>query len=153
MSSSEPSLWLIFSKDISARYGAIIAGLGAFILIAAVLYPDFRRETFDWTDLGLLTLATVVFIYLVIGRIRKVRRLFSQGVPVQGELKYVAGFGLRIFIVPMLDCSYSFQGKEYSTRVGRSAGFETGQEVTVLLDPENPDKPIIKDVFSPGGSD
>lgn len=153
MSSPEPSLWLIFSKDISARYGAIIAGLGAFILIAAALYPDFRRETFDWTDLGLLTLTTVVFIYLLIGRIRKVRRLFSQGVPVQGELKDVIGLGLGILTVPMFDCSYSFQDKEYSTRVGKSAGFEAGQEVTVLLDPENPNRPIIKDVFFPGGSD
>lgn len=152
----QPSLLKIIQSDYLARLGV----LGP--IVCWVLYVDaayfgilgrfFSRSRTTDNDpsffLYLSLIVTVVGLGVLFWRIRGFRSTFTRGVPVLGRVTNVNFFRGR----GTVEYTYNYNGQSYNggnsiSETGRTKLLRPGQELTLLVDPSNPKRAIIPDLY------
>jgi hypothetical protein len=128
------ALWLVWGLD----------------LMGFSLQRRGRTATFDdpgWL-LQVAIVVTVVGVALAIWRIRAVYAFFARGVGRPGVIESVEFFRDR----GRVTFRYDHEGQSYERGSGimknaRTKALEPGQELTVIVDPENPKKAMIRSLY------
>ena len=94
------------------------------------------------------TIASVFFLPLFFWRIYYFQRLFSKGLTVSGTIDSLAFFKDR----GQINFTYEFAGRRYSSgsaimKNKTTELFSPGYGIDLVVDPDNPAKVLIKDLF------
>ena len=142
MDKPRPSLFRIAITD----YPTFLAWLSPVILWAGYVFSK------PGTDSSLFYIAiavTVVAIPVIIWRILYFLKIFEVGEEAAAEILGVSYYRSR----GRVDFSYNYKGSEYTSGNlllvgGRVRELAAGQEVVVIVDPENPKKAVIREMFA-----
>jgi hypothetical protein len=146
-------------KIISTDYAsaAIFIFTGALWLMYLVfgvlgIQPGRRGRNIDLSGPGLMIAAaafTILLIPIAIYRIRAFKGLFSRGLEVKAIVTNTEFYNGR----GKIDFNYLFQGKSYNgtatvreNNQSMNVGLQT--EIMVIVDPQNPQKAVIRDLFT-----
>jgi hypothetical protein len=163
-----PNLKKIIMTDYFAMMIFAIIIVASFFIILVTLkgkIPDIRPylsqgrgivnyiKDINYSNKAIL-LSIIVGIPVLIFRVNRIKSLFKSGVEVKGKvlrsrLSTIAR-GSTKFII---EFKYNYHGQDYETettlaftnRKGRLV--QSGQDITVLVDNNNPKKAIIKDLY------
>jgi hypothetical protein len=92
--------------------------------------------------------ATVVCVPILYLRFRSVHSLLRHGIAIPAKLISVWFMKDR----GRIDYEYTYEGRTYRggmalTKSKRAAEFQQGQDITILIDPANPARSIVPDLF------
>jgi len=129
-------IWGIY---IATTYFGFFPGLGGRDPLTGADAPLFLY-------LGLI--ATVVGIPLLLWRVRSFQSMFRRGIQVRGRITDVSFYRDR----GRVEYSYTYEGQTYAggnavQKTGRSEALQPGGEVTLLVDPEKPQRAVIRDLY------
>jgi hypothetical protein len=138
------------AKLIKTDYVAFISALTPLILCGIYLVvPLVSKES--WKDNTILLIygaMVVLSLGLFIWRIQVFRSVFNDGIETLATLisiYYYRGRG-------RLQYTYSYLGQEYTARnivnrIAATRALTLGQQVVVLVDPSNPKRALIRDLY------
>jgi hypothetical protein len=100
-------------------------------------------------------IATATSVLILVWRIRFYRKLFSAGIQVRGVIvanfDYLQHAGRYLLRRIQVEFVYTYQGRPYRRRAditkGWIAALQPGREVEVIVDPSNPKRAFIKQVY------
>jgi hypothetical protein len=151
------SIFRIIQSDYLALIGSVVPLVG-LALYAAVAYfgylPGFRgRGPIQGTEdaslvLYFAVLGIVLGLPLVYWRVRTIQQRFVKSVEVIGQITGVYFHRDR----GRVEYSYSYQGQDYSAgnavmKNGRTRTLISGNPVVLLINPDNPKQPLIRDLY------
>jgi hypothetical protein len=141
-----PTLWKIIDTDYIALLAVFTpATLWVLYLFFKIFRLVFRDELFYmWLSVG----ATALGVALLTWRFISIRQLFENGLEAKGKI-------LKVFFYRdrgRVDYEYRHQGAKYQGannfhRTPSTRNLTKGDAVTVVVDPANPKRSMIKDVY------
>jgi len=124
----------------------IVAGLSLYLFLA----EDSTSGVLH--DLLLIMLATaLVLLTLLLMRIRLIRYVFLCGEQVQGKIERIrTNFRKGLVVNSRVVFSYRFKGHKYkkSRLLLSEEKLKTGQKVSIITDPDKPERAFIRSIFS-----
>lgn len=144
MNRQRPSLFRIISNDYPSLL-AVLFPVVFWIFTAYFFYGgDASAELFLLLSAGM----TVVAIPVLIWRYRMVASVFEDGMETPGTIQSIHFFRGR----GRVEYIYTFQGQKYASgnavnRTKYTRDLSGGQSVTVVVDPENPKRAFIKEIY------
>jgi hypothetical protein len=139
-----PTLFRVIGTD----YGALVAFL--IPIIAWGLYGlGVVLEMSVFTDLPLLALIfTVAAVLALWWRYRTISTIFSDGLEVPGVISGVSFFRDR----GRVEYIYTYLGQKCRSgnaihKTGRTTALKQGQDVTLVIDRNNPSRAFIRDLY------
>jgi hypothetical protein len=151
-----PSIFRIMRTD----YAALLAVLfplviwGMYVATAFLgFFPGLRgRDPLTASDapffLYFAVIVTLLGIPLLIWRLQAIRAIFIRGVEIPGKIMTAHFSGSR----GRLEYAYIFQGQTY--RAGHAVhktkqvrGLQPIDDVTLVVDPNNPGRALIRDIY------
>lgn len=144
MKSQRPSLLQIFRTD----YAAFMALVFPVVFWAMAIFLNYNQPP---ADTGLLYIGislTAAAVPLILWRIYYFLKIFDIGVEAAGVIQGVGFYRSR----GRVNYIYTYQGTRFSAgnpiiRNKRTKELAAGQEVTVLVNPNNPKRAVIKHLF------
>ena len=144
MNDKQPSIFKIIWVDTWAFPAAIFAIIGPGIFIYQAFFAENPTNDLPWTTLVIFVLSSVGLAI----RILSILSVFNNGLEVKAIVSEVGFNRDRGFI----KYAYTHEG---NTMIGKSAvmrtkatsSYQVGQEINVLVNRENPQKTLIKDLF------
>jgi len=94
----------------------------------------------------LLALAVVAFAVVVI-QVLRIRYLLQFGQAVPGIIKEVYSPRTGLMVTQFAVCTYTYQGREYQTDHAVKGKWEPGAQITLLVDPKNPGRTLMKEAI------
>jgi hypothetical protein len=131
---------------------APLIGIVLYVLTGVFGFHIFRRGQ-DVTDapltLGMALIATAIGVPLLFWRLKSIQSLFERAIEVPGNIvsaNFHRGRG-------RIEFSYFLQGEEYRGGVAVQENYTVGRllsrdEVIVVVDPSNPKKAFLRDLFA-----
>jgi hypothetical protein len=144
MIKQRPSLFNVVRND----YGAFMAFLFPVILWGYFIYTTFAQPPVENTLLYYGLGITAVFVPILLWRIFFFIKIFNTGVETSAmiqEIGFFRGRGRVNYIYTHQDTRYSSSNTIRQT--SRTKDISINQEVTVLVDPNNPKRAIIKQLY------
>jgi hypothetical protein len=143
MDKPRPSLFRIIRND----YAAFMAVILPIVLWGLFLFSVYQ-ENINPNMTNLSIVITAAAIPLLIYRIFYIFKFFNTGEETTAVILGVSFYRSR----GRADFSYTYQGAEYTSgNLLMSSGpvkqLSRGQEVVVLVNPDNPKKAVIRDLF------
>lgn len=144
MNRQKPSLFRIISND----YPSLLAFLFPIIFWVFTAYffygGDSSYDFFFMLSAGI----TLVAIPVLIWRYRRIASVFEDGMETLGTIQTIYFFRGR----GRVEYAYTFQGQKYASgnainRTKYTRALTHGQSVTVFIDPENPKRAFIKEIY------
>lgn len=144
MNDRQPSILKIIWID----YLAFLSAVSCLVAVGMQFYDVFLREdpagSFTWVAWAIL-LSGIVGVGL---RYVSIVSLYNSGLEARGTVSEVGFFRDRGYIKYI----YPYENKRYAGRLivmknRMTTRYQTGSEVDVIVDRENPKKSIIKDLF------
>jgi hypothetical protein len=144
MQNQSPSLFRIISTDYPSYLSVLFpAVFGAFTLYF------FNTEN-NSSQLFLLITSIVTFIGIptLIQRYRTISSVFAKGIPTKGVITAIGFLRGR----GRVEYSYTAQGERYTSsnainRNGRTRKLRIGQNVNVVVDPDDPKRAFIQEIY------
>ncbi len=144
-----PSFFSLIQGDYWALLAVIfpVVGWGLFIYNRFIAAGPDRVEAASFF-LNMAIVATVVGIPLLVWRLRSFQAHFARGVEVTGR---VIAIGFRRDR-GRVQYTYTYQGQSYQGanalhKTRKTQGIQPGDEVTLLVDPDNPKRALIRDIY------
>lgn len=155
MTSSEPSLTKIILRSYSTFLVvlfAVVAWLLSAVLAVSLLGPAVkdRAHALEGVQSALfLAIAGSLFAGLfVMLRVRAYRRRFAEGVEVPGIITFVFSWRGRASVRYAYDyMGQSYKGSGSVMRLTYGRPLRTGTAVTLLVDPQDPKRSLVRDFF------
>ncbi|MDH4128238.1 MAG: DUF3592 domain-containing protein [Spirochaetota bacterium] len=145
--SLKPSVIEIVKVDNIARTGFYCQ---FFILgvLGIIAYQGFQYIDYNLSFIGIGIFFTILGIALIIYRYLAILKVFKTGIEVPGR---VAGIFPRPGSVRM-EFKYNYNDKEYISSnyfksVSKASTYVIGRKICVLVDPNKPEKSVIKDFY------
>jgi hypothetical protein len=144
MQNQSPSLFRVISTD----YPSYLSVLFPVVFGAFTMYFFATENTASQLFLLLTIGATVIGVPTLIQRYRAISSVLANGTETKGVVNSVGFFRGR----GRVEYSYTFQGEKHTTsnainRNGRTRKLRVGQPVKVLVDPENPKRAFIQEIY------
>ena len=154
MRDASPSLSRIVSTDYAALLGAILPVVGLVLWAANAFFGfpgrwrgrDIQQAdpTFVWIGIGMVALGLMLLIW----RVRSFQSLFASGHRVPGRVTTVSFFKDR----GRIEYEYEYGGAALHAgnavhKTKRTTAIQQGMPVTVLVDPNNPKRTILLDLY------
>lgn len=142
----QPSLIKILTID----YFAFMACL--FPIVIWVFYFVFinmqKVDSGDYTLPVIFGAITILALAVIAWRVREILSIFDDGLEAQAVIGKVFFFRDR----GQVDYSYTFQGQNYVGgnvlhKVKQTQALAAGQQVTVMVDRNNPQKAYLRDLY------
>ena len=93
----------------------------------------------------------LLFIFIALGiilwRVGVISKLLSNAVFVKGTIESIYTTGSGLGSITRMEYSYDYNGENFKRTYPKRKGLEENQEVMVALNPDVPQKSIIKDIF------
>jgi hypothetical protein len=145
-----PTLVRILMMDYVAVLGIAIAVAAPAVLVlayAGLLGEQTDEDIMFWVVAAILGI--LVGTSIVALRVRSILDLFSRAVEVRGAI-------VRVWFTKdrgRVDYRYTFRGRDYSSgkaimRNRRTAALESGRDIVVVVDPQNPRRSFIRDLYA-----
>ena len=145
-----PTLAKILMMDYVAFLGVAIAVAAPALLVlayAGVFGDQSDDDLLFWIVIAVLGLLVGIMIAVV--RVRSLMNIFARAVEVPGTI-------VRVWFTKdrgRVNFTYTFRGKEYSSgkaimRNRRTEELDAGRSVIVVVDPENPRRSFIRDLYA-----
>lgn len=154
--SMQPSIFRIIQSDYTAGL-AVMAPLVMWGMYIATEYFGFfpgmgGRNPLTGEDasffliLGIIT--TLIFIPLLIWRVRSFQIIFSRGIEVSSHITNIRFNRDR----GRVEYTYTYQGQIYQAgnsihKTKRTKALQQGDEVALMVDPDNPKQSLIRDLY------
>lgn len=150
------SITKIIRSDYPAFFGLAATGV-TWALYAATAYfgyvPGFRgRDPLTRSDapffLYLALAVTVIAIPLVIWRVRSIQAVFAGGIEAVGRITGVAfrrDRGRVEYTYTVKD--QTFHGGSAIMKTGQTKRLVVGEEVVVVVDPDNPKRALLRELY------
>ena len=144
MQNQSPSLFRVISTD----YPSYLSVLFPVVFGAFTMYFFATENTASQLFLLLTIGATVIGVPTLIQRYRAISAVLANGTETKGVVNSVGFFRGR----GRVEYSYTFHGEKHTTsnainRNGRTRKLRVGQPVKVLVDPENPKRAFIQEIY------
>lgn len=141
-----PSIYKIILVD----YVALVAALfpiilwGMYVLLDVFNPTNPPKPSFKVWIAGITIIAFCVFVW----RIRQFILWFDDGIEVSGKINNIFFFRDR----GRVDFEYTYQGEKFTSRsilhkVKQTTSLRVGDQVTVMIDRNNPKRAIIRDLY------
>jgi hypothetical protein len=154
--SMQPSIVRIIQSDYTAGL-AVIAPLVTWGMYIATEYFGFfpglgGHNPLTGEDapffLILAIITTLIFIPILIWRVRSFQTLFSRGIEVPGHITNIRFNRDR----GRVEYTYTYQGQIYQTGNGiyktkRTKALQQGDEIVLMVDQDNPKRALIRDIY------
>ncbi|WP_319507635.1 DUF3592 domain-containing protein [uncultured Methanolobus sp.] len=151
------SLGRIFSNDYYSdlSLSAILVSWAFYILARYFGYLPTREgaiivtESHVHYELSMAATVTVLAIIFLVKRLLFFRSLYNRGVEITGVIDTVLDIDIR----HRVEYKYQYQNVDYwrGNAIQRSTyrinNFQKGDEVILLVDPQNPKRAVIKDLY------
>lgn len=144
MQNQSPSLFRVISTD----YPSYLSVLFPVVFGAFTMYFFATENTAAQLFLLLTIGATVIGVPTLIQRYRAISAVFQDGVSAKGIVSSIGFFRGR----GRIEYVYTFQGQKLTSgnainRNGRTRNLRIGQEVTVVVDRNNPKRAFVKEIY------
>jgi len=142
---NRPSVFRIMFTN----YVAFIGVLSPALLWLVFLFDHFRGDRLTTSDLIALGSITLLGLIIMVWKIFSISAIINNGLETTATV-HSSGFYRSRGRIKFI---YSFQGEKYMTQNTvnsnkRTRAFTAGDQVSICLDPNNPKKAIIKDIYS-----
>lgn len=143
MEKSDPSFFRIARKDFYSSYVLI------FLIITLVAYGALRFFPFPVKfSPNYLLIVILVEIILIVWRVTIIKGRISGGISIEGTIERIykpgaSGYGS----IMMMEYSYTYNDTQFKRTYPKRKGLEQGQKITVKIQPDNPQKSIIENIF------
>lgn len=145
-----PTMTRILMMDFAAFIGLLIAVIPAAFLVLSyigTLGEPTNDDLLFWSVFALV--GFVMGLLILVSRLRSISSLYERAVEVPGRI-------LKVWFIKdrgRIEYTYSFRGQEYSSgkavmKNRRTSDLESGRGVVVIVDPENPTKSLIRDLYA-----
>ena len=142
MEKSGPSFFRIARKDFYASHVLI------FLLITLVVYGALRFFPLPLKfSPDYLLLVILVEITLIFWRVTIIKRRISGGISIEGTIERIYKPGASGYGSMMMEYSYTYNDTQFTRTYPKRKGLEQGQKITVKIQPDNPQKSIIENIF------
>ncbi len=144
MQSQRPSLFRVISTD----YPSFLSVLFPIVFGGFSIYFFFAGNDAYRLFLPLAMIVTVIGVPVLVRRYRTISSVFVDGTEAKGIVTGLSFFRGR----GRVQYSYTFQGEKQSSdnainKNGRTRKLRVGQNVTVLVDRNNPKQAFIRDIY------
>src|SRR5574341_1001541 len=144
MQNRSPSLFRVISTD----YPSFLSVLFPVFFIGFSVYFFFAKNDALQLFLPLAIGVTVIGIPVLVQRYRTISSVFADGMPTQGIVTGIGFFRGR----GRIEYSYTVQGEKQMSanainKNSRTRKLRVGQKVTVLVDPKDPKRAFIRDIY------
>lgn len=144
MQSQSPSLFRIISTD----YPSYLSVLFPVVFGAFTVYFFITKHNSSQLFLLITALVTIIGVPTLIQRYRTISSVFENGIPTKGlitAMGFLRGRG-------RVEYSYIAQGERYTSsnainRNARTRKLRIGQNVNVVVDPDNPKRAFIQEIY------
>ena len=143
MDRNQPTLFRIILVDTTSYQATILTVFLWVILIVDRIFP-----TYSVLFTYIVLVASIAFAALLLVRYRKVMSLFETCIEAPGVIEEA----VRVRGYISINCEFTFRGERYAIERSyvRSKVIEKlapGNQVTVLVDPDNLQQSIIRDIY------
>ncbi len=144
MQNQRPTLFRVISTD----YPSFLSALFPIVFDSFTVYFFFTGNDSLQLFLILSIGLTVVGIPFLVNRYRTIASVFEDGIQAKAVVTQIGFFRGR----GRIDYVYTFQGQKLSSgnainRNSRTRNLKIGQEVTVLVDRDNPKRAFVKEIY------
>lgn len=144
ISEKRPSLFRVIQID----YWAFIAAVFTVLFWVFYLYDTFIRKNVTINLLYWLVAITIISLAVILWRYGSMLSIYGSGLEAKAVVSGAGFFRDRGYI----SFIYTYQGQKYQSRVSvmrtkRTARFQVGDEIDVLVDRENPKRAVIRDLY------
>jgi hypothetical protein len=144
MQNQSPSLFRVISTD----YPSYLSVLFPIVFGGCTLYFFATENDASRLFLFLATGVTVIGVPILIQRYRTISSVFANGIQTMGVVNSVGFFRGR----GRVEYTYTFQGEKQTSsnainRNSRTRNLRVGQSVKVLVDPDNPKRAFIQEIY------
>ncbi len=130
------------------RFILLFACTASFTFVFFYFIPlSYIKQKSKLNILLILAVVNALLILTIVQKVKQKLRLFSRGMRVPGLIKRAFKENSELGNIWFVECSYSYTGKEYTIEEPTYVEWKPGQKVTVILDPENPQKALIKNLY------
>jgi hypothetical protein len=144
MQNQSPSLFRIISTD----YPSYLSVLFPVVFGAFTVYFLITNNNSSQLFLLITALVTIIGVPTLIQRYRTISSVFTNGTPAKGlitAIGFLRGRG-------RVEYSYTAQGERYTSRNainrnGRTRKLRVGQNVNVVVDPDDPKRAFIQEIY------
>ncbi len=154
---AKPSIFRIIQSDFLAMLGILVPAVSLLMYIAVAYFgyfPGFRgHDPIQGTDgaplfLYMFLAGIVIGLPLAYWRIRSILEMFSRNVEVVGQITGISFFRDR----GQIQFTYNYFNQAYSgvtaiMKTRRTEQLQRGQEVILLIDPNDPKRALIRDLY------
>lgn len=152
MKKNAPAVLKIIIGDYFTFFGILILLLVAVISLYFILTEEITSlESFYLLLVAVVILLVLVFLLLM--RIRLIRYVFSCGKQIRGKIERIKKNSRRGFTVnSRIIFSYHFKGRKYkkSRFLLSDEKLRSSQNISIIVDPDKPNRAFIYSVFTDG---
>jgi hypothetical protein len=139
-----PSLFRVISTDNSSYLSVLFPIVFGLFSIYFFFSGNDALRLFLPLAIGV----TVIGVPVLIRRYRAITSAFTEGAQTKGTITGIGFFRGR----GVVKYSYTFQGKQHASdnainKNGRTRQLKIGQKVTVLVDPRDPKRAFIQEIY------
>ena len=144
MQNQNPSLFRIISTDYSSYLSILFPVVFGFFTIYFFNTENSSSQLF----LLITTVVTAIGIPTLFQRYRTISSVFANGTLTKGVITHIGFLRGR----GRVEYSYTAQGEKHTSsnainRNGRTRNLRIGQEVKVVVDPNDPRRAFIQDIY------
>lgn len=129
-------------------FTALVFGLIIVLMVVGFAISEGSSPSYLVLSFGFFLL--ILGVFLLMRRARSLSRTYSMGQEVKGRVADCRiGGGGRAGPRTALEISFTFRGKPYTgkTTLPYVAPFAAGTEVTIIVDPDDPEKFVLRDSY------
>ena len=144
MQNQSPSFFRIISTD----YPSYLSVLFPIVFVGFTIYFFATENDALQLFLFLSIVVTIIGIPVLLQRYKTISSVFENGEQTKGVVTSIGFFRGR----GNVDYSYTFRGEKLTSRNainrnGRTRNLRVGQTVKVVVDPDNPKRAFIQDIY------
>jgi len=144
MQNERPSVFRVIGED----YVSLLSILFPLLFWIYSAFSLYTRDDSSRFFVLLSAVITAVAIPLLLWRYRSISAVFEEGLQAQGTITSIHFFRGR----GRVSYVYTFQGQKYSSgnainKTKHSRNLEVGQQVTLLIDRNNPQRAFVKEIY------
>lgn len=144
MQNQSPSFFRIISTD----YPSYLSVLFPVVFGVFTIYFFNTQNTSSQLFLLITAIVTVIGVPTLVQRYRTISSVFANGIPTEGVITAIGFLRGR----GRVEYSYTSRGEKYTTsnainRNGRTRNLRIGQNVKVIVDPDDPKRAFIQEIY------
>ena len=144
MQNQSPSLFRIVSTD----YSSYLSVLFPFVFGIFTLYFFNTENTSSQLFLLITAVVTIIGVPTLIQRYRAISSVFANGTETKGVITHIGFLRGR----GRVEYSYNARGEKHTSsnainRNGRTRKLRIGQNVQVMVDPDDPKRAFIQEIY------